>query len=205
MNKTISVSGAGSASAAPDLVIVELGVEVLGQSVALARTTAAAAMQAMVASLRGSGLGTGDLATSAYSINPEYDHRNGPRLRGYRALTTVQARIEDVDDAGSIVDAAVAAGGDHAVVRSLRFAHRDESALSSAARSAAWGDALGKAEQLAELAGVTLGSPVSISEQAAHAPGPMPRMMAMEAAGAIPIEAGELAVAIAIEVEFAID
>ena len=204
MSNTISVSGTGSASAAPDLVVVELGVEVLSRSVADARTVAATAMQAVVNCLRDSGLGDADLATTGYSINPEYDHRNGPRLRGYRVATTVQARIGDVDGTGSTIDLAVAAGGDHVVVRGLRFAHRDETALGAAARSEAWRDALSKAQQLAELAGVALGPPVSISEQPGHVPGPIPRMMAMEAASSTPIEAGELSVATTVNVEFAI-
>jgi uncharacterized protein YggE len=205
MSNTISVSGTGAASAAPNLAIVDLGVEVFGQSLAATRSKATAAMQAVTRSLRDSGLGDADLTTTGYSIKPEYDHRNGPRLRGYRVASTLQARIASADDAGGVIDSVVAAGGEHVVVRGLRFAHRDEAALAAAARTDAWRDARNKAEQLATLAGVTLGSAISISEQPGQLPGPMPRMMAMEAAGAPPIETGELAVEVAIRVEFAID
>jgi uncharacterized protein YggE len=205
MSNKISVSGTGTVSAAPDLAMVELGVEVLGQSVAIAREAVATSMQAVIASLRDHGLGDADLSTTGYSINPEYDHRNGRRLRGYRVATTVQARITAIDAVGAIIDDAVAAGGDHIVVRDLRFAHRDQNALAAASRAAAWEDARAKAGQLAELAGLTLGPAVSISEQQGQVPGPLPRMMALEAAGATPIEAGESSVATTIQVEFAIN
>jgi len=204
MSNTISVSGTGTAAAAPDLVIVELGVEVLGQSVAIARKAAAASMQSVVGSLRSHGLGDADLSTTGYSINPEYDHRNGRRLRGYRVATSVKARITAIEAAGDVIDDAVAAGGDHSVVSGLRLAHQDESALATAARAEAWKAALVKAEQLAGLAGLVLGPAVSISEQHGHSPGPMPRAMAIEAAGGPPVETGELSVAVTIQVDFAI-
>lgn len=205
MSSTISVVGNGMISAAPDLAIAELGVEVLGQSVAIARDAAATSMQAIVGSLRDHGLGNAELNTTGYSISPEYDHRNDRRLRGYRVATAVQARIAAIDAVGDIIDNALAAGGDNTVVRSLRFAHQDDDALAAAARSLAWEDARAKAGQLAELAGLALGPAVAISEQQGHAPGPVPRMVTMEAAAGTPIEAGELSVAITIQVDFVID
>ncbi len=78
--------------------------------------------------------------------------------------------------------------------------------LEKEARSRAWQDASGKAKQLATLAGVEVGGVVAMSEQQ-HQRGPLPpmRAMAMETAAAAPIETGELAVAISIQVEFEID
>ncbi len=204
MNHTISVTGNGSAAATPSLAIVDIGVEVLAKSVVAARSAAAADMGAVIESLRSNGLGDSDLVTTSYSINPEYDHRDGRRLRGYRVANMVEARIKALDSIGEIIDAAAGAGSEHAVVRGLRFVHEDESGLAATARASAWADAQAKAEQLAELAGVELGRVVAMSEQRGHGGGPPMRAMAMESAMGAPIEAGELASIVAIHVEFAI-
>ncbi len=205
MSNTIAVSGSGSAAAPPDLAIVEVGVDVLAGSVAAARAAAASEMGAVVASLRGSGLEDADLSTTAYNIHPEYDHREGRRLRGYRVSNMVEARIKDMDSVGETIDAAAAAGSDHVVVQGLRFAHQDEAVLAAKARQAAWADASAKAKQLADLADVELGPVVAVAEHRSHAGGPPMRARAMEATMAAPIESGELSISVSLEAEFAIE
>ena len=204
MNETIAVTGAGSAAGPPDLAIVNIGVEVLAKSVASATAAAASDIASILESLRGSGLGDGDLSTTSYSINPEYDHREGRRLRGYRVSNLVEARVESLDELGQIVDAAAQAGSDHTIVNGLRFLHKNPTKLAALARSAAFDDARAKAIQLAELAGVGLGSVVSMSEQDHHGGGPPLRAMAREAAMVTSIESGEMDVDVTLHVEFAI-
>ncbi len=205
MNQTIAVTGTGSAAATPDLAVVDIGVDVLARSVVAARAAAATDMGAVIDSLRSSGIGDANLATTAYSINPEYDHRDGRRLRGYRVSNMVEAKIEDLDSLGEIIDAAAAAGSEHVVVRGQRFAHKDESDLAGRARTAAWADAKAKADQHAELGGMVRGPVVSVSEQSGFGGGPPMRAMAMEAGMSTPMQAGELAVSVSIYVEFAIE
>jgi hypothetical protein len=206
MNQTISVSGSGSAAAPPDLAVIDIGVEVVAVSVAEARATASHAMDAVLTSLRQSGIGDAELSTTSYTINPEYDHRDGRRLCGFRVANMVEVEIDDMERLGEIIDTAAAAGSEHVVIQGLRFAHKDPAVLEKEARSRAWQDASDKARQLATLAGVEVGDVVSMSEQL-HRGGQLPpmRAMAFEAAAPAPIEAGELAVAISIHVEFEID
>jgi uncharacterized protein YggE len=177
---------------------------VLANSVAAARAAAASDIASILESLRGSDLGDGDLSTTPYSINPEYDHREGRRLRGYRVSNIVEARVESLDELGQIIDAATQAGSDHTIVNGLRFLHKNPTELAALARSAAFGDARAKAIQLAELAGVGLGPVVSISEQDHHRGGPPLRAMAREAAMVTSIESGELDVNATLHVEFGI-
>ena len=204
MNETIAVTGAGSAAGPPDVAIVNIGVEVLAKSVASATAAAASDIASILESLRGNGLGDGDLSTTSYSINPEYDHREGRRLRGYRVSNLIEARVESLDKLGQIVDAAAQAGSDHTIVNGLRFLHKNPTELAALARSAAFDDARAKAIQLAELAGVGLGPVVSMSEQDHHGGGPPLRAMAREAAMVTSIESGEMDVNVTLHVEFAI-
>lgn len=206
MNQTIAVSGTGTASAPPNLVVVDVGIEVLDPSVAAARATAATEMRALIASLRQLGVAETGIATTTYTINPEYDHGAGHRFLGYRVVNMVAAHIEDIDAVGDILEAATGAAAEHVVVRGLRFQHLDPSALEAEARSHAWTDTKKKASHLAELAGVVLGRVVAISEQPHHGGGPFPlRAMAAEAVGGAPIEAGELTVTVSIHAEFELD
>ncbi len=200
----ISVTGSGSSAAPPDIAIVTVGVEVVSSSVAAARTQAATDGAAVIEALRSGGVHQRDLATTTFSVHPEYDHRNGKHLPGYRVTNTVEARVRGLDSLGQLVDSVVAAGGDNTVINSIRFAHEDSTALDTAARNEAWQDARRKAAQLAELAGLELGDPTFINEQTRPSPTPPLRHAMMEGAAATPIEAGALGVTVIVEVGFAI-
>lgn len=201
----ISVSGMGEVTGTPDTVEVDLGVSVLGESVDEATTTAADRAEALIAALTSNGVAEEDITTTDYSIYPEYDYSgNRERLVGYRVSNTVRVKIREVDSAGTVLDAATAAAGDEARVNGLRFSIEDNADLVSAARDAAWNDALAKAMQLAELSGQTLGPATSITETVSMPPIPIP--YATDAAGGeaalTPIEPGTSAVTITLQVEF---
>ncbi len=203
----VSVTGVGEVSAPPDVVVVELGVSILDQTVATASAGAASAARRLVDSLTGNGVERSEVSTMGYSIIPEYDWvDNQRRLLGYRVTNTLRARVSEADRAGDILDAAVAAGGDHIQVNSLRFEFADEHALLARAREAAWVDASAKAGQLAELAGQPLGPALSVTESGPGAPGPLPlARLRMEAADVTtPVEGGSSTVTVTLQVRFAL-
>ena len=86
----------------------------------------------------------------------------------------------------------------------MSFGFEDGDLLNSEARRAAWIEARGKAEQLAALADLELGDAVAITERRHVTPRPGVRAMAMEAAASTPIEPGESAVSVTLEVQFSI-
>ena len=87
-----------------------------------------------------------------------------------------------MDTAGAIIDAATAAGGDATVVNNLAFSIEDNAELLQMARTAAWADAEGKARQLAQLAGLELGTAISITESISYDTPPIYYERAMAAA-----------------------
>ncbi len=202
--RQISVTGSGSAAAAPDIAIITVGVEVMARSVAAARTQAATDGVAVIEALQAGGVASRDMATTTFAIHPMYDHRNGRHLRGYRVTNTVEARVRNLESLGQLLDSVVAAGGDNTVVNDIRFAHEDTTALDTAARTEAWQDARRKAVQLAELAGLELGNASFINEESHPAPMPTPRHAMLESTPATPIEAGDLGVTVTITVGFAL-
>lgn len=200
----ISVGGTGSAAAPPDVALIDVGVDVVARSVAEARSMAATDSTQIMEALRSHGVASPDLVTTAMSIRPEYDHREGRRLRGYRVANSVEAKVRDIEAVGKVIDA-VAAVGDTIVINGIHFTHADPTVLERRAREAAWEDASRKAAELAVLSGVTLGPVIAITEHSHGAPPTPVRAMAREAAGVVtPIAGGELAVSVTIDVQFSI-
>jgi uncharacterized protein YggE len=200
----ISVTGMGEVTGTPDTVEVGLGVSVVAETVDEAAATAAEKAQALIDSLTSNGVAEADITTTDYSIYPEYDYSsNEQRLIGYRVNNTVKAKIHDLDATGTVIDDAVAAGGDDVTVNGLSFSIEENDDLVAAAREAAWNDAMAKATQLAELSGQDLGQATSITETVSMPPVPIP--YAEEAAldrATTPIEPGTSAVTITLQVQF---
>ncbi len=71
----IVATGTGRASAAPDLAILNLGVEALDATVNQARDSAASSMTAVIASLQENGVAEKDIQTGHFSIHPRYTGR----------------------------------------------------------------------------------------------------------------------------------
>jgi hypothetical protein len=204
----ISVSGMGEVTGTPDTVEVDLGVSVLGETVDEATATAADRADSLIAALTSNGVAEEDITTTDYSIYPEYDYSgNQERLVGYRVNNTVRAKIRDIESTGAVLDAASAAAGDEARISGLRFSIEDNAELVSAAREAAWDDALAKATQLADLSAQTLGAATSITETVTIPPVPIPYEADMAGAerAATPIEPGTSAVTITLQVQFAFE
>lgn len=200
----ITVTGTGEVTGTPDTVEVSLGVAVLAETVQEATTTAAQKADALISALTDGGVDRKDITTTDYSIYPEYDYSNNTeRLVGYRVSNTVRVKIRNIDDAGSLIDAATAAGGNDVRVNGLQFSIEDDADMVEAARAAAWADALAKATQLAELSGQELGVAISINETVSSTPPPVYYDNAGgDLARETPIEPGTSAVAISLSVNF---
>jgi hypothetical protein len=204
----ISVTGMGEVTGTPDTVEVDLGVSILAATVAEATSLAAEKADSLIAALTSNGVAREDIATTDYSIYPEYDYStNAQRLLGYRVSNTVRAKIRNVQETGAVLDSVTTAAGDEVRISGLRFSIEDNAELITAAREAAWNDAFDKATELAALSGQTLGAATSISETVSNPPVPIP--YAADEAGAeravTPIEPGTSAVTITLQVEFAFE
>ena len=203
----ISVSGQGSVAAVPDTALVSLGVSLSRDSARQAREDAARAMSALLDSLKSNGVDESDIKTTQFSISPEIDFRPGGEqvIIGYRVTNIVSAKVRDLDRVGEIIDEAVDAVGDPIQVSGITFTIDDPKALLSQARAEAMADAKAKAQELADLAEVDLGRPIFISESSVGPPvffrAPVPAA-ALEAF--TPIEPGQLEIAVAVQVTYAI-
>lgn len=161
----IWVTGVGKVSVAPDVAVLSLGVQAQAETVAEAQQMANDAMSGIMDALSSHSIAEEDIQTQRYSIQPVKEWRDENYiLVGYQVINTVTVKVRDIDDTGSVIDDAVAAGGDYIVINSISFEVDEPEAYYDDIREAAMEDAEDKADQLADLGGVKLGSPIYIAE-----------------------------------------
>jgi hypothetical protein len=206
---TISVSGTGRVTIAPDVADLRLGVQITKPTVKEARDAAAASMTKVVAALRAAGIAEKDIQTSILSLQPVYDYStNGaaPKLTGYQLTNTVAVTLRDLDRISDAIDGAMTAGA--TTMDGVTFRVDDPSAAEGQARTAAMADAKARAQALASAAGVTITGVASISESYAPTPTPMPYAGALKAEApsvATPVQPGLSEVQVDVSVVYLID
>ncbi len=161
----IQVSGLGTATGTPDLAELSLNVAVVDESVVAARNTAATTMQSVRKAFTDNGILEADIATSHFRIHPNYEYGpDGREQKGYRVSNGISVKVRNVDTLGTVIDAAITAGGDHIEFNNLGFRISDTSALEREARQAAVEDMKDRAGQMAEFSGRELGDLKMVSE-----------------------------------------
>jgi uncharacterized protein YggE len=212
---TITIEGHGEVMAAPDMAQINSGVTTQGATAREALDANSAAMSELIAALKASGIEARDIQTSGFTVNPNYVYSeerdaNGytlpPKINGYQVANTVTVTVRALDTLGTILDKSVTIGAN--TVNGVTFSVADPSALYDDARKAAFADARTKAELYATAAGGTLEEINSISEsQTFNSPQPvaMYSMRADAAASSVPVEGGELAFAINVNVQWELE
>jgi uncharacterized protein YggE len=200
----ISVTGEASISVPPDLAAVDAGVASDAKTAREASEANNAAMAKVLAALKAANIDAKDIQTSRLSLQPQYaPNRAGPSsVVGYRASNRVTVRIRDVSKVAGVIDTLVGAGAND--VGNISFEVSQASKLLDDAREKAVADARRKAEIYAKAAGVTLGAPLSISEEGAPQPVFRAKMAAPLAAAPTPIAQGEETLSISVSVTWAI-
>jgi len=168
-NRSITVTGVGTASVTPDAVRISASVSSLSATNKDALSQASTAANSVRDFLKKSGISTKDYKTSSLSVYPEYNYTQdkGSVLAGYRATQSFSITIRKADTAGSIVDGMVAAGGDAVQINNVVPFLTSGTASTEQARAAAVADAKARANSYAKLLGVKLGRVITISEVSA--------------------------------------
>ncbi len=167
----ITVQGTAIISLKPDMATLSLGVDTQAATAALAQSNASKAMAAVIDAVKKQGVADVDLATQGINLNPMYGDQavNGSaRVTGYQASQSLSVKVHDLEKVGPVIDAGVAAGATS--VGGVGFSLADPTSATDQARQMAVNDAHKRAQALASAAGVTLGAPISITEELATQP-----------------------------------
>ncbi len=203
----ISVTGTGTVTGTPDMVQVSVGVVTQGTTVQDAVSANAIQMNALLSALKALGVADKDIQTSNYNLstqnNPKPVAPGGTETTEttYYVNNQVQVTLLDVSKLGDLLDKLVAAGANN--IYGVSFGISDPSQLEDQARAKAVQDASNRAQSLAKLEGVTLGSVVSVSETSGY-PGTVYPAAAGLGGGGTPIQPGQLQVSVSLQVTYAI-
>jgi uncharacterized protein YggE len=209
----IWVSGTGKVYATPDVAILSLGIESQEVSVAEAQANAAAAMADVMQALEDQGIAEEDIQTQYFSIRevtqwePVYNGADKETVIGYEVTNTVSVKVREVTQAGAVIDAVVAAGGDLTRVNGITFTVEDPTDYYADAREQAAAYAQAKAEQLADLTGVELGEATYVSESSSYGSPNYYRgdaFLVEEAAAPTPISVGTLEITATVQIAYAV-
>jgi uncharacterized protein len=202
----ISVTGEASVSVAPDQAQIDGGVTSDAKTAREASDANNAAMGKVLLALKGAGIEEKDYQTSRLSLQPQFatSSKGSERTAGivsFRASNRVTVKIRDVTKVANVIDVLVGAGANE--IGGINFSVTQPSKALDEAREKAIADARRKAEIYAKAAGVTLGEPISISEEGAPAPVFRSKVAAPMAAGA-PVAQGEETLSVTVGVSWAI-
>lgn len=130
-----------------------------------------------------------------------------PRITGYEIRQLVEVTVRDIDSTGDVIDTALDAGANN--VSGVRFEVEDRDAAIEQARELAVEHAREKAEHLAELTGVSVGSPLYIDERSPSLPVERIEEAAMDADGgagvSAPIQPGESTITVNVNIVYGIE
>lgn len=175
--------GEGKVTLTPDIARVQTGVTAQGATVKQVQQEVNKKIQAISDAVKKLGVDSKDIQTSNYSINPQYDYRDGKqKISGYEASSTFSIKIREMDRATDVIDTATANGANQ--IGGISFDVDDKTKIENDARSKAVFDAKKKAEIAAKTAGFSLGRVINYSENTGNTGRPVPMYAKAEMMGA---------------------
>ena len=190
--RQVTVVGSGHVQGAPDTVTADVGIEVVAPDATAAMNQTSERQRSVIDALTADGIDAKDISTTAVNLQPQYGENSV--ITGYRANNSLQVTIRKLDAASGALATILNAGGNTTRINAVNFSIADDSTLVSDARARAFDDAKNRAEQYADLSGLSLGKVISISEvpgAASPRPVQMPAPQSDAMASSVPLQPGE--------------
>ena len=200
----VVVTGSGEIAVVPDLAIISLGVRHEADTAQEAMSQVSADMSSIMTTLSGEGIADQDIQTARIQI--QTIHHDGRRVQ-FNASNQVTVRVRDLSGLGRILGQMIADGANEVGGWSsgVRFDVSDRAPFQAEARKAAVQDAMAKAKELAEAAGVTLGAIKKISESGGGSPRGIEIRRRANFAGDVPVAEGEVIIREDVQMVFALN
>ncbi|OGZ63819.1 MAG: hypothetical protein A3A98_00840 [Candidatus Staskawiczbacteria bacterium RIFCSPLOWO2_01_FULL_40_39] len=160
----ITVSGEGKALVKPDIATISFGANTQGLKSQEVVNRNNDIMNAVIKSIKESGVEDKDIKTTFYNLTPIYDYtpRGGREFKGYSLDQQISVKIRNFDKISEILDKAAANGAN--TIGDLQFTVDDMEKIRAEARTEAIKNAKEKAMSLIGPAGLTIERVVSITE-----------------------------------------
>lgn len=203
--RTITVTGEGEVSVAPEIATVHLGIEARDKNLQQAQARAGDVVAAVLELARSLDVPEEHVQSMQLRVQPEYDWQEGRQeFRGYLVQRDVRVELEDLAKLGPLVERALAAGVNNIAppelnVRDPRALHREVLRLAAA-------DARANAAALAVTLDAKLGEVHRVNATNGGGPQPMVEMQMLRAAdqgrGEESYSSGQIKVRTSVQAEF---
>lgn len=201
--RDIVVEGVGSATGTPDRCALSLSLQVAAPTSAAALESVTQLAVKTMEVVGAHGIDASQVRTSDISLQDFHDN-DKKRVTARIASYGLSVSVAGLDKAGPLLSELAVVAGDSLHMRELRLEISDPKPLVDAARRAAVTDALDRARQLADAAGVRLGDIVSIDEGPGLQGDPRRRTMSRtSSAAAMPVEGGTSSVTVRVTMRIA--
>lgn len=213
---TISVRGTGSASGAPDIANVEIGVRIRNERISVAFSQANNSLTRIIDAIVNAGVAREDIRTTGLDVfqrerfdsRPAFESGNAEDMAQvveYDVTNRVRVIVRDLSLLETVLEDAVENGANQ--IFGLNFGIEDQDALIQEARLAAVEQARANAGQLAAAVGAQVGEVLVISEGQGGGFDPfnvrnMGDMAASEGLGGATIEPGQLNVTVTVNITY---
>lgn len=206
--RNLSVSGLGVVYLTPDIAYINVGVNTQRENASEAVKVNKEQTTAVIQAIKDFGVDAKDIRTTNFSIwsNPQYDEFGQVKGTNYSVDNTVNVTIRDLDKLGDLLDAAIQAGANS--IYSIQFDVEDKTEANKQARILAVENAKTQALELAGAAGVELEEIQSISYFESS---PVPYFEGKGGGGgadvanaAVPIQPGQLAISVSVNMVYGI-
>lgn len=201
VNRTLSVTGTGRAYLSPDIAHIMIGVHTEGSDAGGAVDSNNANTQQVKDILLEYDIKPEDIQTTNFSIWPNQQYDQTGKMTGivYMVDNSLRITLRDLDQLGELLNTVIDAGANR--IDNIQFDVEDRSEALSEARKLAVDNADEQAKELADAAGLSLGSIQSISTSGTSIPYPMFEGIGGggdgAAAGAnVPVSPGQLVVTV---------
>ncbi len=206
-DRTISVTGEGTATAPPDMATIHTGVVTRASTAKEALAANNKAMEGILSALKGHNVAPKDVRTSQFNVRPvhnrDQDGRTLPEMVAYEVTNQVRVRVRQLPHLGAVLDSLVQAGSNQ--VSGISFGLADPGSVLDRARREAVADARRKAQLYTREADIRLGKVWTITEQPTRLP--QRQYLARDAAKAAsaPVATGEQEYAVSVRVVFTLE
>ena len=159
--RSIQVTGSGNVSTEPDIATFSINILIQRDSASLAREDSARKLNQLFASLKSFGIDQKDIATTNYSLYPEYVYEKNKirRIEAFNVSNNLNVKVRQLDKLGSVIDGVIKLDSGDIRINNVFFDVDDSSIYEDQARESAIKNAIAKASKIAKNANVELGSP----------------------------------------------
>lgn len=195
--RQVTVVGNGQVQGVPDTLTADVAIEFVAPDVTSAMDQTNQRQQAVINALTDAGVDSKDISTTDVTLQPQYTS-GANTITGYRAANSIRVKIRKTDTASHLLAVIVDTGGDATRINSVSYSIQDDSKLVKDARARAFQDAKDRAQQYAQLSGLSLGRVISISEASGTTPPTPTPMRGAPMATEVPLQPGQQTVSFSV-------